>query len=65
VFASEPFDFQREYDAAFVADVAPRLAVRFVNLRTLIEMKEAAARPRDLDDAEHLRTLLEMRDDER
>jgi hypothetical protein len=66
VFASEPFDFEVEHESALVAEVGPDLPVRFVNLRTLITMKEAAARPRDLDDAEHLRTILnELQEDER
>ena len=33
--------------------------VRFVSLATLIAMKQEAGRPRDLDDVEHLRWILE------
>ncbi|MEX1258958.1 MAG: DUF6036 family nucleotidyltransferase [Gemmatimonadota bacterium] len=59
LFATEPFDFPREYEGALVAEVAPGLRVRFVRLAALIAMKEAASRPRDLDDVEHLRALAE------
>jgi len=31
--------------------------VRFVSLPTLIAMKEAANRPRDIDDVQHLRWI--------
>jgi hypothetical protein len=56
-----PFDFAREYAAAFVDDVRPGLSVRFVALETLIRMKEEAGRPRDQDDVQHLRWILEDR----
>jgi hypothetical protein len=59
LFATAPFDFNTEYEAAMEAEVAPELFVRFVRLATLIEMKEKAGRPRDLDDAEHLRRIRE------
>ena len=35
------------------------LLVRFVSIPTLIRMKEVAGRPRDLDDIQHLRWILE------
>ncbi|MFW6201667.1 MAG: CRISPR-associated helicase Cas3' [Gemmatimonadota bacterium] len=59
LFAAEPFDFASEYDAASVDEITPGVEARFVRLRTLIEMKEAAGRPRDRDDAEHLRRILD------
>ena len=66
LFATEPFDFEVEYGAALSADVAPALAVRFLRLATLIAMKEATGRPRDEDDAEHLREIQrELRQHER
>ena len=37
------------------------LRVRFVSIPTLIDMKERANRPRDLDDIQHLRWILEDR----
>jgi hypothetical protein len=42
--------------------VAPRLVVRFVSIPTLIAMKERAGRPRDLDDIQHLRWIVEERE---
>lgn len=63
VFVHEPFDFDREYDASLHAELLPGLDVRFVSLPTLIRMKEASGRPRDLDDIQHLKWLEEHRDD--
>ena len=59
VFVTEPFDFDREYEAAMQGEVAPGLTVRFVSIPALIAMKQLANRPRDLDDIEHLRLILE------
>ena len=59
VFVLEPFDFGREYDEALRGEVAPELEARFVSITALIAMKEAASRPRDLDDIQHLRWILE------
>jgi predicted nucleotidyltransferase len=53
LFVYEPFDFATE--------LCPGLPVRFVSIPTLIQMKEAAGRPRDQDDIQHLRWLLEDR----
>jgi len=61
VFVTEPFDFDTEYNRALTAGLAPGLPVRFVSIPTLIRMKEAAARPRDLDDIQHLRWILNDR----
>jgi hypothetical protein len=59
VFVSEPFDFDSEYDAAMQGELAPGLTVRFVSIPTLIAMKQLANRPRDLDDIEHLRLIMD------
>ncbi|MGH7873852.1 MAG: hypothetical protein ACREQO_16735 [Candidatus Binatia bacterium] len=59
VFVYEPFDFQQEFTDAMVGQLLPRLSVRFVSIPTLIRMKEAAGRPRDQDDIQHLRWILE------
>jgi hypothetical protein len=59
LFVQEPFDFEAEYAAAMVGEVLPGVPVRFVALPTLIRMKEAAGRPRDHDDIQHLRWILE------
>jgi hypothetical protein len=52
----EPFDFDQAYARAHTADLEG-LTIRFVDLATLIAMKEAAGRPIDLDDVRHLRLL--------
>jgi len=59
VFVTEPFDFDSEYAAAMQGELAPGLTVRFVSISTLIAMKRLANRPRDLDDIEHLRMIME------
>jgi hypothetical protein len=59
VFVYEPFEFQPEYEAAMIGEVLPGLPVRFVAIPALIRMKEAAGRPRDHDDIQHLRWILE------
>lgn len=59
VFVYEPFDFQHEFDAAMAGELRPGLPVRFVSIPALIRMKEAAGRPRDQDDIQHLRWILE------
>lgn len=61
VFVYEPFDFAKEFDAAMVGELLPGLLVRFVSIPTLIRMKEAAGRPRDQDDIQHLRWILDDR----
>lgn len=55
VFVREPFDFDREYAAALRKFLFGRIEVPVVSLPTLIDMKEAAGRPEDKIDVEHLR----------
>ncbi len=57
VFASEPFDFAREYAAALVHDLAPGVTIRVVGLPALIGLKRGAGRPQDLADIAELRLL--------
>jgi hypothetical protein len=64
VFITEPFDFQIEYAEAYWGEVSPDLMVPFVQLKTLIRMKDAVGRPSDLEDVQHLRWILEDREDE-
>jgi hypothetical protein len=59
VFVQVPFDFQMEYENALQGEVLPGLHTRFVSIDTLIKMKEAADRPRDRDDIQHLRWIVE------
>lgn len=59
IFVTEPFAFDLEYDRALVAEINPGQPQRFIAIDTLIRMKELAARPRDLDDLQHLRWIQE------
>ena len=59
LFVVEPFPFDDEYRRALVKPLRGSLTVRFVSIPTLIRMKEAAGRPHDRIDIEHLRMMLE------
>ena len=59
VFVEEPFDFDREYDAALRKPLTGQLEIRVVGISTLIAMKEKADRPEDRLDIEHLRMRLD------
>ncbi|MBI2311047.1 MAG: hypothetical protein HYU77_00885 [Betaproteobacteria bacterium] len=59
IFVGEPFPFDEECERALVKPLYGALPVRFVSIPTLIRMKEAAGRPQDAIDIEHLRMRLE------
>lgn len=59
IFITEPFDFDAEYLIAHEQQLAPGLFVRFVSIPALIAMKAVANRPREVDDIQHLRWLVE------
>lgn len=59
VFVTEPFAFDDEYRNALVKPLYGKTPVRFVSIPTLIRMKEAADRPQDRIDIEHLRMRLD------
>lgn len=60
VFVEEPFEFAQTYAMSIAADIegAP---FRYVDIETLISMKEAAGRPVDLEDARQLRLIRDDR----
>jgi uncharacterized protein (DUF1786 family) len=66
VFVIEPFDFPTEYAHAVLDQIEipehSRVEVRYVRLPTLIAMKEAVGRSRDLDDVQHLRWIQEEKE---
>jgi len=62
VFVDEPFEFASEYAASSKGELRTGLDVRFVSIPTLIRMKQAANRPKDIDDIQHLRWIQENRD---
>lgn len=63
LFVTEPFDFEQEYRHAKTGELLPGLPARFVRVETLIRMKEAAGREKDLEDVRQLRLLMERDDD--
>lgn len=61
LFTTLPFDFEEAFSAGTEETLAPGLKVRLVPLDLLIAMKQKAARPRDLDDIDHLRQIQSIR----
>ena len=57
LFISEPFDFEEEYEAALVQEIAPGLPVRIVRLEALLRMKMATGRNQDVADVDELNLL--------
>ena len=59
IFVTEPFDFDKEYTTAKTAELTPEISFNIVSIPTLIAMKQKAARPRDIDDIQHLQLILD------
>jgi len=57
VFVTEPFDFDATYDKAVEEYIENNLPFRYVDVETLIAMKEAAGRYKDLEDVKQLRMI--------
>ncbi|MBU2600798.1 MAG: hypothetical protein KKA32_01310 [Actinobacteria bacterium] len=62
IFVREPFDFEAEYEAAEIHELAPGVRLPLVALSTLIAMKREADRPTDQDDVKHLSWIAEERE---
>lgn len=58
IFVTEPFDFDKEYQASAIADLTSTITFNIVSIHTLINMKKEAGRAKDLDDIEHLQIIL-------
>jgi predicted nucleotidyltransferase len=56
LFVTEPFDFAAVHANSPCAEVEG-VSFRYVDLKTLIRMKESVGRPIDLDDVHHLRMI--------
>lgn len=63
VFVKEPFDFEDEFAAARMEKVA-NVTAPVLRVETLLAMKRAVARPKDLIDVEELLKLIENRRNE-
>ena len=61
VFAVEPRPFEELVAASSLLEVGGA-AVRVASLEHLVEMKQAAGRPQDVEDVRALRRLLQERD---
>lgn len=64
LFVEVPFDFERAYQAAKRAEVAPGIEATFIGLEDLVRLKRHAGRPQDLIDIDKLRAVNEGADDE-
>jgi len=60
LLVNEPFDFDGAWKASAHADLGAGVSVPIAGLETLIAMKEEVGRPQDLEDARHLRAILEL-----
>jgi len=54
IFVSEPFDFKQEYENAYLQELIPGAPLRVARLETMIAMKRAAGRRKDLADVDEL-----------
>jgi hypothetical protein len=61
VFIEEPVDFDAEYKAAYEAEIATGLPLRILRLESLIRMKEATGRSKDIEDVQQLLWSKELR----
>lgn len=59
VFVAEPFPFDEEYARSLLKPLLGSIAVRFVSIATLIDMKTAVGRQQDLIDVEHLKMRMD------
>ena len=57
IFVYEPFDFETEYVRAVLEPLAPGIDARIIRLETLLKMKRAANRLKDLADLEALEKI--------
>jgi hypothetical protein len=61
VFVHEPFDFAKEYAASRRETVMANIKAPVVSIKTLLKMKRAAGRPRDLADIADLERIEELK----
>jgi hypothetical protein len=57
LFIDPPLVFSDAYARAATYEIAPQVSAPFCSIDDLIELKQKAGRPRDLDDIAHLRKL--------
>lgn len=57
LFVTEPFVFSDEHTSAVWQELAPGLRIPVIRLETLLAMKRASGRPKDLADLDELNLL--------
>jgi hypothetical protein len=60
IFVSSPFPFKEVYEKSSKETLADGTSFHFVDVNTLIAMKQKAGRPKDLVDIEHLKMISDM-----
>ena len=63
IFVTEPFNFDAEYEQAYVQELIPGRPLRVARLDTLITMKRMAGRGKDLADIAELENIRDARRD--
>jgi hypothetical protein len=64
LFVREPFDFDAAFSHRLTMDVVPGVPAFIVPLRELVQLKRAAARPKDLEDLRRLEHVAREREDD-
>lgn len=64
MFVTEPFDFESCYAGSYNEEIDKGIMIHFIDVQTLITMKQIAGRDKDKDDIAHLRMMLEESGDE-
>lgn len=57
LFVRSPLDFEAAYKNAYSYDVGPNVAGTFLGTKELLDLKQKAGRPKDLEDIDELRRL--------
>ncbi len=60
IFGTEPFDFEAEDKSALVENLAAKVPVRFISIKTLIKLKAKANREEDRIDIKYLKAILKQ-----
>ena len=63
VFVTEPFDFDDEYNNAYLQEFMPGITLRVARIDTLVAMKRVAGRAKDLADIEELLSIKKALDE--
>ena len=63
IFITEPFNFDAEYNSSEIVELDTDLSVHIISLPSLIRMKQKVARNKDIDDIQHLKYIMEEKNE--